>query len=73
MYIEILDERNFIWWRIKSINGQVLATSEGYSSYRKAHQTAFRVSQRTGLELRIRVTATKTKKIPAAKKRRRKS
>ena len=54
--IEIFKDWNLHtnYWRIKSKNGEVLAHSENYSSYRKARQTARALSKETKMQIILR-------------------
>lgn len=45
MHIEILKKRKYWYWRIIADNGQVLATSETYSSHAMALKTAMKVME----------------------------
>lgn len=45
MYIEVLRDAAFYWWRLKARNHEILATSEGYATLRNARKTAGKVAK----------------------------
>jgi len=51
MKIKVVKKRIYWYWLLVASNGQVLATSETYSSRAKAYQTAKLVREKTGLNL----------------------
>jgi uncharacterized protein YegP (UPF0339 family) len=50
--VEVFAGQHEGWfWRIRHQNGEILATSEGYSSAAKASQTAERIARAAGFKL----------------------
>ena len=53
--IELFKDVNGCWrWRLVSSNGEILASSEAYASKQKCKQTAKRLSEATGLQIKTK-------------------
>jgi uncharacterized protein YegP (UPF0339 family) len=51
MYIEVLKDLVFFWWRLKGKNHQILATSEGYDTPSNARRAAKKVGKDLNLKV----------------------
>jgi len=58
MHIELVVKRGWFttrfFWRLVADNGEILSSSELYSSYQKARQTAYRVADLCCETLKVR-------------------